>query len=113
MTTSSNKAVQKKVFEMFDLQPYFDVVITGDEIQNSKPHPEPYLKTIGSLNFAAHTCVVIEDSVSGIIAAKEAGCQVVGITTSFSREKLLDAGANIIVDNFSSLYDRLNEIIVD
>ena len=33
LTTSSRKAVQEKVFEIFDLQPYFDVVITGDEIK--------------------------------------------------------------------------------
>jgi beta-phosphoglucomutase-like phosphatase (HAD superfamily) len=82
-------------------------VITGDDIQHGKPHPEPYIKTIRALQLPAERCVVIEDSVYGIIAAKEAGCRVVGITTSFSEEKLLNAGADMVVNSFSSLYEKL------
>ena len=109
LTTSSKSKFQQKIFDMYRLHVYFDVVITGDKIQNSKPHPEPYLKTIDALNLAAHSCAVIEDSINGIIAAKEAGCNVVGITTSFSEKKLLNAGADMVVDDFSSLYGRLTE----
>jgi HAD superfamily hydrolase (TIGR01509 family) len=109
LTTSTECKIQQKIFTMYRLHSYFDVIITGDKIQRGKPHPEPYLKTIEALNLAAHLCVVIEDSLHGIIAAKEAGCRVVGITTSFSEEKLLNAGANIVVGSFLSLYDRLTE----
>jgi beta-phosphoglucomutase len=109
LTTSSECKIQQKIFTMYSLHSYFDVIITGDKIQHGKPHPEPYLKTVEALNLAAHMCVVIEDSLHGIIAAKEAGCRVVGITTSFSEERLLNAGANIVVDSFLSLYDRLTE----
>jgi HAD superfamily hydrolase (TIGR01509 family) len=109
LTTSSESKFQQKIFDMYRLHLYFDVVITGDKIQNSKPHPEPYLKTIDALKLAAHSCAVIEDSINGIIAAKEAGCNVIGITTSFSEEKLLNAGADMVVDDFSSLYGWLTE----
>jgi HAD superfamily hydrolase (TIGR01509 family) len=107
LTTSSERKLQKLIFDRYKLHPYFDVVITGDQIQHSKPHPEPYIKTITSLKLAANICVVIEDSVLGILAAKKAGCKVVGITTSFSEKKLLEAGADVVVNNFSSLYDEL------
>lgn len=109
LTTSSERKIQQKVFNRFSLHSYFDVIVTGDEIQRGKPHPEPYLKTLEALHLAAHTCVVIEDSLHGIIAAKQAGCPVVGITTSFSEEKLLTAGANLVVDSFASLYGRLTK----
>lgn len=107
LTTSSGKEVQKKVFELFDLQPYFDVVITGDHIQHSKPHPEPYIKTVNALHLPAHNCLVLEDSLNGITSAKEAGCYVAGITTTFSEVRLLDAGADLVFDTFSSLEDHI------
>lgn len=107
LTTSSVTELQEKVFELFNLQPYFDVVITGDHIQNGKPHPEPYLTTVRTLEIPAHRCLVVEDSVNGIISAKEAECYVAGITTSFSEETLRNAGADVVIDTFSSLHEYL------
>jgi len=48
-------------------------------------------------------CWVIEDSVNGVLAGKAAGCVVVGITTTFDRETLATAGADMVVDSFSEL----------
>ncbi len=107
LTTSSGKEVQQKVFDLFYLHPYFDVVITQEHIQNGKPHPEPYLKTVEALQLPAQHCMVLEDSVNGIKSAKEAGCYVMGITTSFAEDILRNAGADCVVDRFSALYDHL------
>lgn len=104
LTTSSKKEVQQTVFNKFKLQPYFDVIITGDHIQHSKPHPEPYLKTVQALKLPAEVCMVFEDSLNGIKSAREAGCKVTGISTSFSSEELLEAGADRVIEKFSSLY---------
>ena len=112
LTTSSERWLQQMIFERYDLHAYFDAVITGNDIRHSKPHPEPYLKTISALQLAADRCVVIEDSLAGIKAAKEAGCRVVGITTSFSEDKLLHAGADIVVDHFSSLYEKMGATLI-
>lgn len=108
LTTSSEPEIQQWIFERFGLQSYFDVVITSADIQHGKPHPEPYLKTLYALQLGAEQCVVIEDSVSGIQAAKAAGCQVVGITTTFAQEQLLQAGADRVVDQFASLYAQMD-----
>ena len=107
LTTSSHQPFQKKVFDMYALHTYFDVIITSNDIQHSKPHPEPYLKTVTALNLSAHNCVVIEDSVNGVVSAKKAGCHAIGITTSFSEEQLMDAGADSVADSFSALRDKL------
>ncbi len=106
LTTSSVKEVQEKIFELFNLHPYFDVVITGDQIQHGKPHPEPYLKTLDALHVLARNCLVLEDSLNGVRSAKKAGCCVAAITTSFSEEELWDAGADVVFETFSSLYQQ-------
>ena len=106
LTTSSNKEIQQTVFKIFGLYSLFDVIITGDIIQHSKPHPEPYLKTVEALKLSAQMCMVLEDSLNGVKSAKEAGCYVVGITTTFSEEELLSAGADFVIEKFSSLYEH-------
>ena len=57
----------------------FDVVITGDEVTNGKPHPEPYLTAANRLGVRAEDCVAIEDSPTGIASAVAAGCRTFAI----------------------------------
>lgn len=57
----------------------FDVVVCGDEVDNSKPHPEPYLTAAGRLEALPARCVAIEDSPTGVTSARAAGCLVVAV----------------------------------
>ncbi|WP_309647968.1 HAD family phosphatase [Nocardioides sp.] len=54
----------------------FAVVVTGDQVDNGKPHPEPYLTAASALGVAPEDCVAIEDSNTGTTSAEAAGCQV-------------------------------------
>lgn len=54
----------------------FRVVVTGDQVDNGKPHPEPYLTAAAALGVAPEDCVAIEDSGAGATSAEEAGCAV-------------------------------------
>ncbi len=56
---------------------YIDAVVGGDEVENSKPAPEIFLKAAQLLNVSAHDCIAFEDSQSGIRAANAAGCSTV------------------------------------
>jgi beta-phosphoglucomutase len=103
VTTSATKENQEFAFEKFGLQPFFDVVVTAEEISRTKPHPDPYLQTTKKLNLNPASCMVIEDSKNGILSAKEAGCVVVAITTSFSRDELKEANAHYMVESFAEL----------
>jgi HAD superfamily hydrolase (TIGR01509 family) len=58
---------------------YFTVTVAGDEVEHTKPHPEPYLKAAGLLGVDPAGCVVLEDSPTGTAAAEAAGCVVVAI----------------------------------
>jgi HAD superfamily hydrolase (TIGR01509 family) len=54
----------------------FQAVITGDQVTNGKPHPEPYLAGAAALGVRPQDCVAIEDSPTGAASAHAAGCQV-------------------------------------
>ena len=109
LTTSALRENQQRVFEMFNLRPFFSTIITGRDIINGKPHPEPYLKTAEKLGVAPANALVIEDSMNGVRSAKAAGCRVIAITTSFPRERLVELQADYVVDSFAEL-ERLLHI---
>ncbi len=72
--------------------------VTGSDIVNGKPHPEPYLKGAARLGFAPQACVVLEDVPAGIQAGKAAGCKVIALcTTVSSEEELRKAGADWVL----------------
>jgi HAD superfamily hydrolase (TIGR01509 family) len=54
----------------------FGVVVTGEQVENGKPHPEPYLTAAAALGVPAGECLAIEDSNTGAKSAEEAGCLV-------------------------------------
>lgn len=80
---------------------YFSTIIYGDMVENSKPHPEIYLKTADVIHYPAERCVVIEDSLSGVESALKAGCRVIGITTTHTREEL--EATDLVIDDFEQL----------
>lgn len=85
LATSNDWGVLEKVFEMFDIQKYFDAIVTIEEVLAPKPAPDLFLRTAEKLDVPDSECVVIEDSDAGIAAAKEAGMQSIKITdTGFS-----------------------------
>ena len=107
LTTSASRRNQTLAFEKFDLHPFFEVVITSNDITRPKPDPEPYLVTAERLGLAPEACLVIEDSTNGVRSAAAAGCVVVGITTSFESDALAEAGADAIVESYEQLLDLL------
>lgn len=69
----------------------FNATVNGQEVENKKPSPDIYLKAAGRIGLKPQECLVIEDAVSGIKAAKSAGCRCLALTTSFDRSLLLEA----------------------
>jgi beta-phosphoglucomutase len=103
VATSATRHNQRFAFERFGLDPFFDVVITAEDIVHTKPHPEPYATAARRLGFDPDSCLVVEDSPNGIVSATDAGCVVVGITTSFGADELAKAAPDYLVGSFSEL----------
>lgn len=79
LATSSVGASARLFLDRHQLTQFFEVIITGDEIERGKPKPDIYLRTAEKLDIAADECLVIEDSLSGIAAAKAAHMRVAAI----------------------------------
>jgi HAD superfamily hydrolase (TIGR01509 family) len=58
---------------------FFTVTVAGDEVRETKPHPEPYLTAVRRLGVVAGRCVALEDSPNGVAAAEAAGCVTVAV----------------------------------
>jgi len=69
----------------------FDATVNGLEVEKKKPSPDIYLLAAGKLGLNARECLVVEDAISGVKAAKAAGCRCLAVTTSFSADDLHEA----------------------
>lgn len=81
--------------------PIPEKIITGDDVVNGKPHPEPYQKGAELLGFAPEDCIVFEDAASGVGAGKAAGSRVLATTFSHSVESL--SAADWIVETLEDV----------
>jgi len=79
VATSSVSASARPFLDRQELTPFFDVIVTGDEIERGKPDPDIYLRAAKKLGIGADACLVIEDALSGIAAGKAAGMRVAAI----------------------------------
>jgi 16S rRNA pseudouridine516 synthase len=79
VATSSVSASARPFLDRTGIRSLFSVVVTGDEVQQGKPHPDIYLRTAKKLGIAPEACLVIEDALAGIAAAKAANMRVAAI----------------------------------
>ncbi len=74
--------------DKIELTPYFDVIVDGTNVSKAKPDPEVFLQAADQLEIDPNNCVVFEDAIAGIQAAKSAGMRAFGIGDS---EQLTEA----------------------
>ncbi len=111
LVTGAPKSEVKYVLEKAELAQYIDIIVGGDELEQSKPEPEPYLLALEKLNLQPSECLAIEDNPVGIEAAKRAKIQVVGIASLYPLH-MLQRKANWTVDDFLEIeLDRVDRIL--
>ncbi|MCS4433828.1 HAD family hydrolase [Aquiflexum gelatinilyticum] len=89
--------------DSLEIRSYFSFTTGGHEVSKGKPDPEIFLLSMEKARLRPEECLVIEDSQGGILAAKRGGLQVVGISTSESKETLLSLGCDGVVGDFEEL----------
>ncbi|WP_163707804.1 HAD family hydrolase [Mangrovibacterium lignilyticum] len=78
--TGGLKRLAKKSLELIALDEYFDIVVAYEDVANYKPHPETFLRCAEFMGVDPAECLVFEDGILGIQAAKTAGMMVVDVT---------------------------------
>ena len=77
LVTASSRAIMEAVLTVTGLS--FEVTVCGEDVRRAKPDPEPYLLAAAGLGVPPAGCVVLEDSPTGVAAARAAGCPVIAV----------------------------------
>lgn len=95
LATSSRKQKMELVMQTSALYDYFDVFVTGEEVQEGKPAPQIFLLAASRLGIEPSRCIVVEDTISGIKAALAAGMACVAIASTHESIQLQSAHRTI------------------
>ena len=104
VATSSVSASARPFLNRHALTAFFDVIVTGEEVERGKPHPDIYLHAAEKLGIAADACLVIEDALSGVAAAKAAKMRVAAIPdTRFVDRRDYERKADYLLGSLSEI----------
>lgn len=98
LASSASKRKIEKVFTRFALYPFFDAYLSGEDFENSKPHPAIFEKAAEKSGYSKDECIVIEDSTNGIKAAKAAGIYCIGYESGLSIQQDTSLADKVITD---------------
>jgi beta-phosphoglucomutase len=102
LASMNSRQVVMHLLQLNRLADCFDVVLTVEAVSHSKPDPEIFLKTAEQLKAKPQECVVFEDSIFGVKAAKAAGMCCIAVTTGvYNREELEKEKADLVVKSLS------------
>jgi HAD superfamily hydrolase (TIGR01509 family) len=98
LASMNNRAVVMHLLQINGIADCFEAVLTVEAVSRSKPDPEIFLRTAEQLKVKAERCVVFEDSIFGVKAAKAAGMGCVAVTTGvYSMEELKFEKPDLVV----------------
>ena len=98
------------VLDGLNIRRYIDAVVSADDVENSKPHPETFLKAAAALQVNPADCIVFEDSPKGVEAATRAGMKSVVLTTMHTSGEFNDSGIICFAPDYDN---RLFEKIIE
>ncbi len=109
LATSSQKYFVEIVLKRFKIEKYFNILVTADDITKGKPDPEIFLKTARLLEMEPSSCVVVEDSIAGMKAAKRAGMLLIAHKVDHNKD--LDFSlADFVIEDLREISKIIKEI---
>lgn len=99
------------VWKACELERWFEARVCANDVTHCKPSPEIFLTAAERLGLQPEECIVFEDALSGVEAAKAAGMKVVTLTTTLPRQSLEEAGVDLVIDSFKEVnYEVLSKL---
>jgi len=105
LASSSHKKEILSLLKLHGLESFFELIIGGDMVEQKKPHPEIYLRTVQELNVKPCECIAFEDSAHGLNSAKNAAIYGVAIPNEFTRDHNFSR-ADLILNSLSAMNDE-------
>jgi HAD superfamily hydrolase (TIGR01509 family) len=98
LVSSSFSWMINQILEQLRLSDYFDIVVSKEDVQNHKPHPEAYLLALNRLSLSSSEVLIFEDTEAGLLSAKGANCDAIAIEHEFNSNNNLSLSLKIIND---------------
>jgi HAD superfamily hydrolase (TIGR01509 family) len=112
LASMNNRPVIEDLLLKIGLKDCFNVVVTVEEVRKFKPDPEIFIKTVDKLHLSPAECLVVEDSLFGVKAAKEAGIDCIAVLTgAYNKAEMERAKPELIVNSLSEKEKILNFIL--
>lgn len=86
IVTGNDRRYLEFVIDKLEIRSYFDILQTSEDVTKGKPDPEIYLKAVSRLGLLPADCAVLEDSVNGAKAGKNAGCYVIAVPSLYTQQ---------------------------
>lgn len=110
ISTGAQEEFLDIVVDQLEIRNKFDVLQASDEIEQGKPHPEIYLKTCKKLGLNPGECIVLEDSLNGVLAGKEAGCYVIAVPSEYTKQENFGR-ADFVADDLFCATAHINVLL--
>jgi HAD superfamily hydrolase (TIGR01509 family) len=103
VATSASRFDADRLLGRTGLRDRFGIVVTAEDVRRGKPDPEVYLRAADGLGLSPAHCLVFEDAVVGVQAARSAGMRVIGVSTAHTETELREAGAERAIEHFEGV----------
>jgi beta-phosphoglucomutase-like phosphatase (HAD superfamily) len=101
LVSSTPKENIELITEKLGIKKYFSLFINGDDVKEGKPSPRAFLLAAEKLGVEPKNCVVIEDAIVGVQAAKRAGMYCIAVTNAHPQEDISEA--DIVVNSLEEI----------
>ena len=113
VATSSVGASARPFLDRNQLTGFFEVIVTGEEVERGKPAPDIYLRAADKLGIPADACLVVEDALPGVAAAKAANMRVAAIPdTRFVNPREYEKKADFVLSSLEELPALVRKLVV-
>lgn len=112
LASSSNNLLINTVIKKLEIQHYFDAIHSAEHLPYGKPHPQVFLNCAASLAVQPEECLVIEDSVNGIIAAKAAKMSAIAIPDAEHSSDKRFVIADYVIESLSNINEKVLSVFL-
>jgi HAD superfamily hydrolase (TIGR01509 family) len=113
VATSSVGTSARPFLDRHQLTKFFEVIVTGEEVEHGKPAPDIYLCAAEKLGVSVQSCVVVEDALAGVAAAKAANMRVAAIPdTRFVNPREYEKKADYVLSSLKELPALVRKLVV-
>ncbi len=101
--TTRSKRTSIKTLELAGITGYFDAIISGEDAEHPKPHPEPLFKALQQLEVRPEKAVMIGDTEADILAGKNAEVKTIGVSYGFHGSHIAESKPDFIIDDIADI----------